>query len=416
MCTANQPLVHPSGQRDAVVAAPIMPTAYWVSQGIPEPTAYGMERFQLQLVERKFIYGHVIYIEPPTSNVEAIPHHDLLLPHWRRYLKNLAERGRAKSFFVDRFELHTSVLDVVVPSLMPMHLNELGLCRCRIDREGLLLILKYMSQNSTLKRLLLNENRFEDLDVAEAYALAIKNHPSMEELCISHCMLGVNDHLLREILGGCNRLKVLRLNGNDIGTECIKHIGTFLAGNPNLTTLRLDNNILSDDDAAEITAALQTNTNLKYLYLKGNDFSEAGKKEMTTAVFDTASLNSIAASNHNCEIVYDTPVVTSTLNEKYWSTNRKVRSKIILALYGIGNETDVVQYFRDFPLELIPNVLQLIQREIDLLKQHDASMSAKNEPPHLLGRMFDFIRVWNLPWLFENGGHQAVGDAMDVDG
>jgi len=414
------PLVPPS----SAIIAPIiiMPTSYWTSQGLNENIAYGLERFQYQLLDRKTIYAHVIYLEPATPNVEFIPHHDMLLHHWKRYMTSLVERGRAKAFFIERIQLHQSVLDVVVPPLMEKvgELGELGLCKCSIDHNGLLLLSKYLSKNRTLKRLLLNENVIEDVDVARALSLAVKDHPTMEELCVSHCELGTNVDVLPEILGGCNRLKTLRLNENKISSQNVAHIGALLASpDTSLATLRLDKNLLSDVDAVHFTAALKSNTNLKYLYLTGNNITDVGKEKITTAVLDTTSLNSIADSNHNCEIVYSTlgtPGLASHINEKYWSTKRKVQSKILLALYGMNNETlSSIQYFRDLPLELIPHGLELIQKHLDCLEQHDTiSVHMKNKPNILLGRMYCLLRVWNLPWLFVNAVRRNVQKRQKV--
>ena len=399
----------------------ILPTGYWISQGIDEPTAYGIEHFQCQLVDRKFIYAHVIYIEPITRNVERIPHHEMLVSHWKRYMKNLVEHGRAKAFFIDKFQLHQSVLDVIVPSLHFMgQLAELGFCNCSLDRNGLLLVSKFLSQNHTLKRLLLNDNHIEDDKVAETLSLAVTKHPNLEELCISHCGVGNNVTVLPKILMGCNNLKILRLNGNNIGSDGITHIGHFLSSNPYLTSLRLDENLLSDNDAGHIAAALKSNSNLHYLHLNGNEFTSKGKNELITAVLDTTSLNSIVDSNHNCEIAFRSPIVTSHMNEKYWSTKRKIQSKVLLALYGIMDNTNnttpaIIRYFNHVPLELIPHGLVLIQQELDCLVPHYVvDFSMKNQPRQLLGRMFDFVRVWNLPWLFGNGVAQGCGDVDDT--
>lgn len=376
----------------------IMSKEYWLSQGFDTHTAYSMEAFQCQLVDRKFTYGHVICFEPATPNI-SIPHHDVLVQHWTKYMQNLLERGRAKSLFIERFELQYSSLNMIVPSVLKMHLSELGICNCRINANGLLLVAKALSQNHTLKRLLLNENQIDDIHVARTLSVAVKNHPTLQELCISHCGVGTNADVLPTILYGCSNLKTLRLNENNISSNNIAYIRYFIASNPSLTCLRLDKNLLSDTDATQLAAALTTNTNLQYLYLKGNDFTDEGKEELMKVVFDTTSLNAIATSNHNCEVVFNSKVLTSHINENpTWSRKRKIQSKILLALYGMTNETSVIQYFNDVPFELIPHALELIQKELD-----DGFFSIHNEPRQLLSRTFHFLRVWNVPWLFTNG-------------
>ena len=114
---------------------------------------------------------------------------------------------------------------------------------------------------------------------------------------------------------------------------------------------------------------------------------------------DTATLNSLAESNHEVEIVFNDSVATSYINDKYWPRKKKVQYKILLTLYGMSKETPVIQYFNDISLELIPHVLELIQTELTCLEKHDApSFIVENEPRQLLTRMYCFLR--ELPCLY----------------
>ena len=96
---------------------PILSSAYWMSQGIDTHTSVALETFQCQLVSRKFLNSSVIYIEPQVPNV-VISHQDILKLHWIKYMQRLIEVGRVTAFFVERFQLHLSTLDVIVPSLL----------------------------------------------------------------------------------------------------------------------------------------------------------------------------------------------------------------------------------------------------------------------------------------------------------
>jgi len=391
---------------------PILSSAYWMSQGIDTHTSVALETFQCQLCDRKFQNSSVIYIEPQVPNV-IIPHQNILKLHWIKYIQRLIEVGRVTAFFVERFQLQLSIIDVIVPSLLQMpYISELGLCNC-IDRDGFLLLAKNLKQNHTLKRLLLNENQIVDVDVANELSHGVKCHPTLQELCISHCGIGTNEHILPLILNGCSNLKILRLNENNISSKNITHIGEFLSSS-RLTCLRLDRNLLVDDDAKHLSEALSTNSNLQYLYIKGNDFTDTGKEQLMRAVMDTTSLNSIAESNHECEIVFNESVSTSYINDKYWPRKKKVQYKILLTLYGMNNETPVIQYFNEIPLELIPHVLELIQTELTCLDKHDApSFSVENEPRQLLTRLYCLLR--ELPCLYAGETHQLLPDTQMLD-
>jgi len=376
-----------------------------VAKGVDALTAFSLEAFQRTVHTSYNTDAHTISLEPAMS-AEVIPHHGELVPHWEHYMKKVVERARATTFVIHTFQLRQSSLDVIVPSVMQLErLAELGLCKCSIDRDGLLFLSKFLAKNISLKRLLLNDNRIDDIEVAHALSLALKHHPRMEELCVSRCGVGSDGRILPVLLDGCARLEVLRLNENGIETGA--RIGAFLAGNPSLDTLRLDGNSLSDADASGFALALKTNTNLQYLYLKGNDFTDAGVDEITAGVLDATSLNSIATSNHECEVSFGSSVGTSNINEKPCSTKRKVQSKILIALYGVCSGRVVwrghmspVQYFRDVPLELISHGLELIQQ-----KSVTASYSC-DESRAQLSRMFCFIRSWNVPWMFEGASRR----------
>ena len=393
---------------------PILSSAYWMSQGIDTHTSVALETFQCQLCDRKFLNSSVIYIEPQVPNV-IITHQDILKLHWIKYIQRLIEVGRVTAFFVERFQLNLPIIDVIVPSLLQMpYIKELGLCNCNVDTNGLLLLAKNLKQNNTLKRLLLNENQIVDVDVANELSHAIEHHPTLQELCISHCGIGTNEHILPSILNGCSNLKILRLNENNISSKNITHIGEFLSCNPMLSCLRLDRNLLVDDDAKHLAEALSTNSNLQYLYIKGNDFTDTGKEQLMRTVMDTTSLNSIAESNHECEIVFNESVATSYINDKYWSRKRKVQYKTLLTLYGMSKETPVIHYFNEIPLELIPHVLELIQTELACLEKHDApSFIVENEPRQLLTRMFCFLR--ELPCLYAGETQQLLPDKQMID-
>jgi len=393
---------------------PILSSSYWMSQGIDTHTSVALETFQCQLVSRKFLNSSVIYIEPQVPNV-IIPHQDILKLHWVKYMQRLIEVGRVTAFFVERFHLRLSIIDVIVPSLLQMpYIKELGLCNCNVDTNGLLLLAKTLNKNYTLKRLLLNENQIVEADVANELSHAVEHHSTLQELCISHCGIGTNEHILPLILKGCSNLKVLRLNENNISSKNITHIGEFLSGNPLLSCIRLDRNLLVDDDAKHLSEALSTNNNLQYLYIKGNEFTDIGKEQLMRAVLDTATLNSIAESNHETEIVFNESVLSSYINDKYWPRKKKVQYKILLTLYGINNETPVIQYFNEISLELIPHVLELIQTELDCLEKHDApSFIVENEPRQLLTRMFCLLR--ELPCLYAGETQQILPDKQMLD-
>mmetsp|Transcript_10280 Transcript_10280/g.22877 ORF Transcript_10280/g.22877 Transcript_10280/m.22877 type:complete len:96 (-) Transcript_10280:248-535(-) len=73
----------------------------------------GMESFQCQLVDMKFIYAHLINLEPatPISSSFFTTSYLLLI---EKCMKSLVERGCAKAFCIEKFILQ-QCHGVIVP-------------------------------------------------------------------------------------------------------------------------------------------------------------------------------------------------------------------------------------------------------------------------------------------------------------
>ena len=180
-------------------------------------------------------------------------------------------------------------------------------------------------------------------------------------------------------------------------------------------------NGISDNDALLLASALKNNTHLRRVNLAHNDITEAGDKTILNAVFDQTSMDSIIESNHTC-VIYawdsknkeslskrsDLELESLCINEDDISTKQKIRKKVVLALCGgaDGSLFDL-SHLNDLPLQLMPRVLELIQKHTKL-----RTMAVKNIPKQLdkdaLSRLFHTLRAWELPLLFENLGSSST--------
>ena len=137
----------------------------------------------------------------------------------------------------------------------------------------------------------------------------------------------------------------------------------------------MQRNQFDDNDALSITKALKQNLYLRQLDLRYNNITKVGWKALGKAEFDNTSLNAAAYSNHTCAIEYPSVedddeirgVDTSEMNNNPLSEMhlhpRYVRQKkIYSALSKRNRELSNVGHFEDVPVELLPDMLQSIQR------------------------------------------------------
>ena len=168
------------------------------------------------------------------------------------------------------------------------------------------------------------------------------------------------------------------------------------------------------------------------LNLRDNYITEEGEKALLNALFDRTSMDSIVESNHTCVaytfdpepsiIAQRPPIETEVLdiNHGDFTIGQKIRKKVVLALCGVdGSLFDHLSHFNDLPLQLMPRVLELIQKHSEARTREFRNMPVPNEVLDLLSvsfeqyqrkqlekdalsRLFHTLRGWELPLLFEN--------------
>lgn len=100
----------------------------------------------------------------------------------------------------------------------------------------------------------------------------------------------------------------------------------------------------------------------------------------------------------------------SSLEREVYSINlkdgigiqQKIRRKVVLALCGVDDEGLFdLSHFNDLPLQLMPRVLELVQKHSEARTQAVSNMPTQLEKD-ALSRLFHTLRGWELPLLFEN--------------
>ncbi|KAK1739037.1 leucine-rich repeat protein [Skeletonema marinoi] len=222
-------------------------------------------------------------------------------------------------------------------------------------------ILDIVESNKHLRKLDIERNRIGREHI-ERLCSAVRTH-ALVELDLSGCFEpGIGDAMLASLLT-IDGLKLEKLDMclNNITSGVSTLLSDFLATNPRLKELHLEHNNLNDSDAALIANALRSNTTLGSFQLYGNSFTDVGAESLRLALFDESSLNSVADSNHVCNIR-----LIGTLALRWNNSSQDMgqkRGKKIYRLLSDRNETmSNVQHFGDIDVKLLPNMLDAVQK------------------------------------------------------
>ena len=350
--------------------------------------AEGRQSFKLKLV-----HNYESRIE------EAVVWHDPSIdPYWEQLTTAFSnpENGniRIGSFRIENVEMRKETVAALVTSICGgsaiNSIRDVSFINTNLCGDGIVSLSILVEQSLGLQSLTVSNNRIHDMNSARCLSRALKLHPRINFLDLSHCDLGNDPDILTVILQSDVNHIVLCIS--DIDSLGAVKISEYLEGNPPIGFLYLDHNGFNDDDAILLSRALKRNTNLRQIFLRSNNFTSVGVKALFTGVFDGSSLNAISESNHTCELrlFHDHPpiqqllsrkdpeAVLSSLNETFDRT-----SKILIALH---DKESLLEYLADLPVELMPEVLAFIQKERDQI--------------HSMSMMYVAMRWWNMPSLY----------------
>jgi len=386
--------------------------------GYSEDDAQLMEKLQNDI--KKYCDGNnETLIKLDGGDTSIVTHHDMMLPHWKKLFKALRGRTSVDEVFISAITLPISILDIMFPTFQSMNLNHIVLSYTRLGVEGLLRLTYFVKDNASLKHLTIGGEAI-NLAIATSLSNALNNHPTLERITLLKCGLD-NAALLTTILRGCKGLHKVRICVEEFGPDSIGVLAEFISCNHPIECIDLGFNNISNRDTVVLASALKENTNLKWLNLKKNDITEEGDKNLLKAVFDPTSMDSIVNSNHVCRAyTYDinsiSAIAERPLSEREvhvinanndMSIQQKIRKKVVLALCEFDGSLFDLSHFNDLPLQLMPRVLELIQKHSQSRKKAVISNPLQLEKD-ALSRLFHTLRGWELPLLFENLNNPSV--------
>lgn len=164
---------------------------------------------------------------------------------------------------------------------------ELWLYHARITSQGALILSHALYNNSTLKKLYLNDNFIQDRGIFHlARALAI-NNSKLEELYLArNAITSIGARYLADMLVTNRTLKTLSLFGNLIDNLGIKYFAHSLSYyNSTLECLQLSGNTLMSDGSIEyLIEMIEYNQTLKKIHLFNCNLSNEGREKLQTMI------------------------------------------------------------------------------------------------------------------------------------
>lgn len=203
---------------------------------------------QLKEVKSPFTLLKSVSIDSEVSCASEIP------PSWN-YKSSISNEDKRN--LISKYPLHSSIQlryeqvsnndmkMIVQQAIIEKQCTELWLNNSRITSQGALILSNGLFNNSTLKKLYLNDNSIHDRGVYT--------------LCRA---LSINNITLKE----------LYLARNDITSKGAQYLADMLNTNRTLTILSLYGNRIDDEGIKYLTHVLRYyNTSLEYLFLSGNN-------------------------------------------------------------------------------------------------------------------------------------------------
>ena len=331
-------------------------------------------------------------------------HDDTLLPHWEEFANALQlyqNPEASHNFGIFKIQLNSKVIGLLAPALKvkPFHAFELDNVEYASVREGIDFAVEVIQSNPKLQQFYWGNNPIESMGGANRLVNAIISHPSIDKITLENCFgENVNAYdVLCSLLASSKQFSYIDLETNNIRTGGRTEIPDFLATNPPLETLLVEDNHLDDNDATLIARALKRNTNLRRLRLDENDITDVGREALGKAVFDSTSLNAVADSIHSCFIEgIDFDHINDDEESKV-NRGRKIY-RLLESRHREGtNARHLDAEFDDDSLRLVPKVLEAVH--------HNAGYGlGRVGHVHPLSLLYEILRSWKMPTLYENNG------------
>lgn len=348
--------------------------------------------------------------------------YDILLPYWEevaRVMKTQQYQNHVTKEFcvfeMEQISFTNVVMDVLRPSLQLNQLLAYAFSDNYFGRDGIKFVLDVIEHNSRLQRFTLINNIIDRQDDLDRLCDILRRKDSLEYVMIGRCGQPNSIDFLPLVMATEKVNGTVILNNNFISTGgngrvLAESLSRRRAYQKKWGELNLFGNEVDDDDLLEFGIALEGNRQyLGCIDLGNNRITKKGVENFyQRTIFNQTSLNSVACSNHTCEVTFQAELQSPHSRTRYLHVNMLgwaldfadrqslsprafVRRMKILAHLSPPYEDVKLDLLHGVPLALMPNVLWLLQR-YPVNISHDERFtvwSKKTECINLWGIMSD---------------------------
>ena len=343
---------------------------------------------------------------PNNSNRRFIraDHDDILLPEWQAFCDALHDSRTVNvDLHILNIELSGSVLDMIYQALVTKYMNKLELQNIGFGKRTIEFVVRVLNENpTTLTSLNLSSNNLmTNSDDTEYLFSTISSRTTLDTISLDGCKVGESLKLLASVMNGAADVKCISLQNNNLGPEGAHLVADVLKKNPKITRMQLCGNKMKDEGIGYLSDALRTNTNLREIDVSQNGLTEVGKQALLKTVLDTSSLNAVVDSNHTCQIhLEEMDDLLIFANQLTICSSKESKMRKVSFTLGTSNDIGLeIPYLSDVPLELMPNVLNFVQKAVFTERRHSGAVALKN--------VFVIMRNCVTPLLCETEGNKV---------
>lgn len=308
------------------------------------------------------------------------------------------------SLEISSIQLPEEVLGLLKAALDGNPFKSIRLRRNNGGRDIVNFVTNVVKNNSEIKKLHLIDNPIHEDDF-NALTSVVSNS-SLHEINFEGSCRRLSYNNITTLFSQCTNLWDIDLSENAITTNGDSFLSNFLETNTTLHLLKLGYNNLNNHDAISIARALVTNRTLILLNLSGNNITQDGKNALLETVFNTSSLNAASDSNQTCLVLCDSNWMRQFNHSSNKLSHRRQKLYHILSKRN-RESSNVEQLDENLSREHIPTLLESIQEYSNFIVDDDVDGERSDSVPPL-SIMYEVLRGWNMPVLYERGSPSSI--------
>jgi Leucine-rich repeat (LRR) protein len=242
----------------------------------------------------------------PARTVYIQSNSNELDPQWEHVANSITAcpRSTFEEVVFDKIEFTETIMDMLGAALSTKQIDVLTLSYNNLDYMSL--TSSYLENNPNVREVKVIGNFLQNDATALRFATAIGNNEHMKRLEMKECGLGKNrptrrtldviqqccglggndshaaggNDILQTMLPHLNKLEYINFGYNDLTSQDVAHIASFIAGNPDMKMMNLGFSDFNDSDAILFVNALETNSTIERLTLNNTDMTKKAKDKI----------------------------------------------------------------------------------------------------------------------------------------